>query len=114
MRTRSILVTSAAAIFGVVACGSSQHAATSPVPSEFLSACGHPGAPVTVTRLPVTVRHADCDLTGVVIRYGETGVTVPDRGMEAGAIADDFTSGGTAVFARVDANTGDVTITIDG
>jgi hypothetical protein len=48
------------------------------VPPEFRPACGHPGAHVTVRQVPVTVRHAACDLTGVALSYpGHGGGTVP-------------------------------------
>jgi hypothetical protein len=48
------------------------------VPPEFRPACGHPGAHVTVRQVPVTVRHAACDLTGVALSYpGNGGATVP-------------------------------------
>ena len=56
------------------ACGSSHPArARASIPAEFRHACGHPGAKVTVTHLPVTIKHSTCDLTGVLI-------TVPGRG----------------------------------
>jgi hypothetical protein len=48
------------------------------VPPEFRPACGHPGAHVTVRQVPVTVRHAACDLTGVALSYpGHGGATIP-------------------------------------
>lgn len=51
------------------------------VPPEFRAACGHPGAHVTIRKVPVTIPHAACDLSGVVISYpGHGGATVP-RGM---------------------------------
>ena len=50
------------------------------VPPEFRPACGRPGAHVTVRRVPVTVPHAACDLTGVSVSYpGRGGATVPAR-----------------------------------
>jgi len=58
----------------VSACGSPQ----SGIPAEFRAACGHPGAQVMVRKVPVTVPHAACDLTGVVITYRNyAGATVP-------------------------------------
>lgn len=78
------------------------------VPAVFVSACGHPGTQVTVTALPVMVPRALCDLTGVVVIYGETGVTVPAHG---GVQADaDGPSGATDIGASVDPSTGDVTL----
>lgn len=62
----------------VVACGSSSRSPRSFVPAEFRAACGHPGAHVPVRKVPVTISHAACDLTGVVITYrGYGGATVP-------------------------------------
>jgi len=78
------------------------------VPEVFAAACGHPGAQVTVTDLPVTIPRALCDLTGVVVVYGETGVTIPaSGGVQANA---DGTSGATDIGAFVDPSTGDVTL----
>ena len=66
-------------VMTMAACGSSPH--TSPnlaLPSEFRAACGHPGAHVTVRKVPVTISHAACDLTGVMITYpGHGGAVVP-------------------------------------
>src|SRR5258708_9140759 len=51
------------------------------IPPEFRAACGHPGAQVEVRKLPVTISHAACDLTGVAISYRDFGgATVPDGG----------------------------------
>ena len=62
----------------MAACSSSPQPSRSAVPPEFRAACGHPGAHVTVRKVPVTISHADCDLTGVVITYpGFGGATVP-------------------------------------
>ena len=78
------------------------------VPPEFRPACGRPGSEVTVRQAPVTVPHALCDLTGVMLSY-------PGRG---GAIVPD--SPGTAVSnsagfrVEVDAHTKDVTVTVSG
>lgn len=73
------------------------------------SVCGHPGSTLILTRLPVTIRHSDCDLTGVEVRYGMTGVTVPSSGI-VGANADGISSS-TTLIATVDPATGDVTFT---
>lgn len=63
----------------VAACGSAPHVSrVNAVPSEFRAACGQPGARVTVRKVPVTVSHAACDLTGVMITYpGHGGAAVP-------------------------------------
>ena len=37
------------------------------VPPEFRPACGRPASSVTVRRVPVTVPHALCDLTSVIL-----------------------------------------------
>ena len=51
------------------------------VPPEFRAACGHPGAQVEVRKVPVTISHAACDLTGVAISYqNRGGATVPHGG----------------------------------
>ena len=51
------------------------------IPTEFRAACGHPGAQVEVRKVPVTISHAACDLTGVAISYRDFGgATVPDGG----------------------------------
>jgi hypothetical protein len=65
-------------VVGVAACGSSAASGGLPVPAEFRAACGHPGAHVMVRKVPVTVSHAACDLTGVLITYRNyAGATVP-------------------------------------
>jgi hypothetical protein len=51
------------------------------IPPEFRAACGHPGAKVEVRKVPVTISHAACDLTGVAISYrNRGGATVPRDG----------------------------------
>jgi len=65
-------------VFSVSACGGSPASSGSAVPAEFRTACGHPGAHVMVRKVPVTVSHAACDLTGVLITYRNyVGATVP-------------------------------------
>jgi len=67
-------------VVAVTACGGSAPD-PSAVPPEFRAACGHPGAHVAVRHVPVTVPHAECDLTGVAISYGAYGgATVPRQG----------------------------------
>jgi len=59
-------------------CGGPPPSPRAEVPPEFRAACGHPGSSVTVRTVPVTVPHAACDLTGVVISYpGYGGAAVP-------------------------------------
>ena len=77
------------------------------VPPEFRPACGRPGSDVTVRQVPVTVPHAMCDLTGVVLSYpGHGGAVVPSPGKGV------VNSKGCRV--EVDARTLDVTITVSG
>jgi hypothetical protein len=64
----------------MVACGSSPQPSRSTVPPEFRAACGHPGAHVTVRKVPVTISHATCDLTGVAITYPSYGGATVPRG----------------------------------
>jgi hypothetical protein len=78
------------------------------VPPEFRPACGRPGSEVTVRQVPVTVPHARCDLTGVILSYpGHGGAAVPD-------------SPGSGVWnskglqVEVDAHTQDATVTVSG
>ena len=59
----AVLVLAAAAAAG---CASTAPRAV--IPPEFRAACGHPGAQVQVRKVPVTIPHAACDLTGVAIR----------------------------------------------
>ena len=78
------------------------------VPPEFRPACGRPGAEVVVGEVPVTVKHADCDLTGVVISYPRRGgATVPAEG----GVSVSTSSGFTLI---VDADTLDVTVNVTG
>jgi hypothetical protein len=78
------------------------------VPAEFRPACGHPGSHVTVQRVPVTVPHAVCDLTGVILSYpGRGGATVP--GSPGRGVANS-----KGLKLQVDAHTQDVTVTVTG
>lgn len=55
------------------------------VPRAFRRACGKPGSEVRIRKVPVTVRHADCDLSGVtIIVRGRGGAVVPDPGIGVG------------------------------
>jgi hypothetical protein len=80
------------------------------VPDVFAAACGQPGSDVTVTDLPVTVSHAQCNLTGVVVHYGLSSITVPSSGEVGGG--GDGPVGGSDLIVDVDGLTGDVTIAI--
>jgi hypothetical protein len=78
-----------------------------PIPESLRAACGHPGTQAVVTTIPITVPRAQCDLTGVIVLYGPTGVTVPSSGGVRGfwdGISSSFEFGAT-----VDPTTGDVT-----
>ena len=78
------------------------------VPPEFRTACGRPGSGVTVRQVPVTVRHALCDLTGVILSYpGRGGAVVPDSPGSGVANSQGFQ-------VQVDAHTQDVTVTVSG
>ena len=93
MKRIAILVLTAAAVAGC-ASAAPRAAGTAPsatstalpaarpaVPPEFRAACGHPGAQVEVRKVPVTISHAACDLTGVAISYRDFGgATVPHGG----------------------------------
>ena len=93
MKRIAILVLTAAAVAGC-ASAAPRAAGTAPsatstalptarpaVPPEFRAACGHPGANVEVRKVPVTISHAACDLTGVAISYRDFGgATVPRGG----------------------------------
>jgi hypothetical protein len=78
------------------------------VPPEFRSACGRPGSDVTVRKAPVTVPHALCDLTGVILSYpGHGGAAVPDS-------PGSGVSNSAGFRVQVDAHTQDVTVTVSG
>ena len=82
------------------------------LPESLGAACGHPGAEAVITVVPTTIPRAQCDLTGVVVRWGETGVTVPSEGEVQGdwdGISSSFEFG-----ASVDPTTGDVTFNGSG
>ena len=89
---------------------STEPASSSPqpvLPESVRAACGHPGAQAVLTAVPITIPKAQCDLTGVVVRWGETGVTVPGEGGVHGAW--DGISSSAEFGADVDPTTGDVT-----
>lgn len=110
LRRMDMKYLAAGLLLAVAACGptGAAPAATSGegVPQEFAEACGKPGSMVMTERTRVVIKHADCDLTGVVIANQGGGATVPGRGEGvAGA-----SSSGT-VTIHVDGATGDVTFT---
>ena len=84
------LVLAAGAVAGCASAARSTTPSTTPaarpairpvIPPEFRAACGHPGAKVQVRKVPVTISHAACDLTGVAISYrNRGGATVPRDG----------------------------------
>jgi len=82
------------------------------VPAEFREACGKPGAIVYVDSVPVTVRHADCDLTGVKIYHDAAFALVPEPGKTASMIVDTFKLDPppSSIWVVVDATTLDVTV----
>lgn len=76
------------------------------VPPAFRHACGKPGSKVRVKKVPVTVRHSACDLTGVTITMrGRMGAVVPDPGIGVG------NSSGLSVTRS---DNGDVTVDAQG
>jgi len=96
----------------------SQTAST--LPPEFVPACGHPGAEVTVAALPVRISRRDCDLRGVVIHHGAASLTVPSSAGGAAAAAGGGSAApgsspvGSEIEADVDPTSGDVTLTAPG
>jgi hypothetical protein len=77
------------------------------VPPEFRPACGRPGSHVVVREVPVTIPHALCDLTGVILSYpGRGGATVTAPG--------EMVANSQGFRLEVDARTLDVTITVSG
>ena len=79
--------------------------ATAAVPEEFQAACGKPGSRVVTELLEVTIKHSDCDLTGVTIVNQDRGLTVPEPGFGSGA--------SSGVTIEVDEETRDVTFTAE-
>ena len=87
----------------------SPSAARPAIPPEFRAACGHPGAQVEVRKVPVTISHAACDLTGVAISYrNRGGATVPHGGGGTGIGNSD------GFELTVHPGSLDVTITVTG
>ena len=113
-RNLTALVIIALAAAGTAACSSAPNLAR--VPAAFRHACGHPGAKVVVTAamIPVTIKHRDCDLTGVSATVrGGMGAGVPESGGVASSWdGTDSARTGSLVIDVAD-GTGDVTITGD-
>ena len=86
MKRMAVLVLAAAAVAGCASAApkpanSPKPAIPTAIPTEFRAACGHPGAQVEVRKVPVTISHAACGLTGVGISYRDFGgATVPHGG----------------------------------
>jgi hypothetical protein len=82
MKRMVVLVLAAAALAGCASAAPNPANPPKPaIPPEFRAACGHPGAQVEVRKVPVTISHAACDLTGVAISYKDFGgATVPHGG----------------------------------
>jgi len=105
------LVLAAAAVAGCASAAPpaplAPSAARPAIPPEFRAACGHPGAQVEVRKVPVTISHAACDLTGVASSYrNRGGATVPHGGTGIGN-SDGFE-------LTVHPGSLDVTITVTG
>lgn len=111
-RNLTPLIIIALATACTAACSSSPPSLAS-VPAAFRHACGHPGAKVTVTHLPVTIKHSVCDLTGVsILVRGGIGADVPAPGEGVTGIADPAPGGsGSEISVTVAKDTQDVTIT---
>jgi hypothetical protein len=114
MKQLAVLVLAVAAVAG---CASTAPPPATPpatpsthpaaVPAEFRAACGHPGAHVEVRKVPVTIRHAACDLTGVAVSYrNRGGASVPPSASGIGN-SDGFD-------LEVQPGSLDVTITVTG
>ena len=87
MKQMAVLVLAAAAVAGCASAAPKPAIPAKPaIPTEFRAACGHPGAQVEVRKVPVTISHAACDLTGVAISYGNSAAR-PSRTAAAGPVS---------------------------
>ena len=107
------LVLAAGAVAGCASAApptsSAPPAARPAIPPEFRAACGHPGAKGEVRKVPVTISHSACDLTGVAISYrNRGGATVPQGGGGTGIGNSD------GFELTVHSGSLDVTITVTG
>ena len=86
------------------AAASAQPDSQQAVPAEFAAACGEPGSRVSAPS-SITIKHADCDLTGVTISSpGQGGAVVPGPGRGVS------NSGGLSLTTSPD---GDVTVSLE-
>ena len=84
-QVRAVITALALTVVATAACGTARPSPRPLTPPAFAAACGHPGAHVRVRKVPVTIRHADCDLTGVLITYrGYGGAIVPSGSTSVG------------------------------
>src|SRR5947207_9992085 len=110
MKRMAVLILAAAAVAGCASAAPKPAISPQPaIPIEFRAACGHPGAQVEVRKVPVTIPHAACDLTGVAISYRDRGGATVPRGGGGTGIGN---SGGFEL--TVHHGTLDVTITVIG
>lgn len=107
--TRNVPVVLALVALAAAACSGSTASTTTKasVPPEFLPACGHPGTSVVARHVPVTIRHKDCDLTGVTVSVARRGGAVV--GAKPGGVGN--SQGFTLTVAK---HTLDVTINARG
>ncbi|MCY7363828.1 MAG: hypothetical protein LH469_00655 [Frankiaceae bacterium] len=74
------------------------------VPAKFAAACGKPGSRVSAPS-SITIKHTDCDLTGVTISSpGQGGAVVPEPGRGVS------NSAGLSLSTNAD---GDVTVSLE-
>jgi hypothetical protein len=105
-----VLVLAAGAVAGCASAAPSTPPAARPaIPPEFRAACGHPGAKVEVRKVPVTISHAACDLTGVEISYRNRGGAAVPHGGGGTGIGNSF-----GFELTVHPGSLDVTITVTG
>jgi len=104
------LVLAAGAVAGCASAAPPTTSAARPaIPPEFRAACGHPGAKVEVRKVPVTISHAACDLTGVAISYRNRGGAAVPRGGGGTGVGNSF-----GFELTVHPGSLDVTITVTG
>lgn len=111
-RTISLIDDQTLKLGGNFSCGVVSTPPTPGVPDvapPFRTACGHPGSQVVLTTLPMTIAHTSCDLTGVIVLYGNSGLTIPQR--DNVTVVADGSPISTTLTADVDPTTKDVTLT---
>lgn len=81
------------------------------VPPEFRAACGHPGATVHVRHVPVAVRHAQCNLTGVSLSYRNCGGAVV--GNKPGGVTGNFDGTSRSGEFSLGVHNGSLDVTVD-